>query len=386
MHSVAANALDLRASTVRERTFYESRWPAVLWLILGCLMFASAWMMPMTRTQEARVLVTARETLESGTLEGWLIPRANGEVRLQKPPLAYWLSAASFKLFGINEAAGRLPMVLFAWLTVGLTYDLARRLLSTRAAFYAAAGMGASMLFWRFANHAETDGLAMFFVTLAVYAIWRAWLIELKGAKRGGSTIWLHVSAVAMALSGLSKGPPVVFPLMFLACFSWAAWRWDLLARFFTRGAFITLLVIVAPWFLYILANHSSGVIKEELAGLAKGKGHVKGPLYHFIALLIATLPWTPLVVGGVVIAVRQWQGYVRMRGLLLWIGCILIPLSLPSQKQDHYLLPILPPVFMLMGHLLDRALSGIDAGLDGGANGCFRGRCASGLRGPQHR
>ena len=43
---------------------------------------------------ECLVSVTAREMLETGD---WVLPRFNGEVRLQKTPLCYWLVASVAK-------------------------------------------------------------------------------------------------------------------------------------------------------------------------------------------------------------------------------------------------------------------------------------------------
>ena len=66
---------------------------------------------PVTRSQEARVLETAREMLDAPR-HGWVVPQLNGRPRMQKPPLAYWLTALSFKALGVGEAAGRLPAAL----------------------------------------------------------------------------------------------------------------------------------------------------------------------------------------------------------------------------------------------------------------------------------
>ena len=75
--------------------------------IVCALMFATINSPPVSSTQEARVLEAAREMVNGSTLEDWLIPHVNGNVRLQKPPLAYWLSAASFAVFGVSAGAGR---------------------------------------------------------------------------------------------------------------------------------------------------------------------------------------------------------------------------------------------------------------------------------------
>ena len=45
----------------------------------------------------------------------WVTPYADGVRFLEKPPLLYWVTAVSFKLFGINEFALRLnPMAIAA--------------------------------------------------------------------------------------------------------------------------------------------------------------------------------------------------------------------------------------------------------------------------------
>ena len=51
----------------------------------------------------------AREMVET---DNWLLPTNDGIPRLQKPPLLYWVIIVSFKLFGVNTAAARLPVAL----------------------------------------------------------------------------------------------------------------------------------------------------------------------------------------------------------------------------------------------------------------------------------
>src|SRR4051812_3587053 len=54
---------------------------------------------PVYKIQEVRIAETAREMQASGD---WLVPHYNGELRLQKPPLPYWLTGLSYKIFGVN--------------------------------------------------------------------------------------------------------------------------------------------------------------------------------------------------------------------------------------------------------------------------------------------
>ncbi|HEY7119338.1 MAG TPA: glycosyltransferase family 39 protein, partial [Tepidisphaeraceae bacterium] len=109
------------------------------WALALPLLLAGLGTPVVQRTQEARVLETAREMYDSRDRRDWMIPHLNGNVRLEKPPLAYWLAAASFKLLGVGEFAGRLPFVLAGWLTLGVVYALGASLIDRRFALLAAA-------------------------------------------------------------------------------------------------------------------------------------------------------------------------------------------------------------------------------------------------------
>src|SRR5215210_6558483 len=121
---------------------------ALLWVLGGAVLLFGLGKPPVSRTQEARVLETARQMIGTG-YENWLIPKLNGRVRLQKPPLPYWMAAASYKLFGVSELSGRLPFALLAWLTLGVTFAGTSRLFNRRVALLATTALLGSYLFAR---------------------------------------------------------------------------------------------------------------------------------------------------------------------------------------------------------------------------------------------
>ncbi|HEY0008121.1 MAG TPA: glycosyltransferase family 39 protein, partial [Tepidisphaeraceae bacterium] len=133
----------LTADIAPEQAAWSARWLVCLWVLAGILMLAAAGTTAVSRTQEARVLVTASEMVDR-PLHDWLIPKANGQVRLKKPPLAYWLSAASIDAFGNGERAGRLPAVLAGWATLGLMYAIGRKLFNPLAGTLAALALMSS--------------------------------------------------------------------------------------------------------------------------------------------------------------------------------------------------------------------------------------------------
>src|SRR2546423_7481696 len=247
------------------------------WLVAGAVLLAGLGHSPVRRTQEARVLVTAREMISSREgLRGWLVPHLNGKVRLEKPPLAYWLAAASMKLFGVTEAAGRLPNAIAGWLTLAVTYLLARRAFGAQAALLSSATLLTSYMFFRHARLAETDVLATLFVTAAVHLIWQFVDEEFAARRR---FLLAHASAAMIALAVLAKGPPALFAALFFVAYALIAHRPRRLWEWCLTGAPITGAIIALPWFLYIRALPEWPIIYEEMRAALAGRAH-RGPFY----------------------------------------------------------------------------------------------------------
>src|SRR5438067_2130511 len=83
---------------------------------------------------EGQYAGAAREMLEGHQL---LWPTNDGLPRLPKPPLLYWLIISSFKNFGINSAAARLPIALGTIASVALTFLIGEKLKDYWRGFYA---------------------------------------------------------------------------------------------------------------------------------------------------------------------------------------------------------------------------------------------------------
>src|SRR5215813_5242170 len=76
-------------------------------------------------SDEPRFALAAKQMVESGD---WLFPHRGHELYSDKPPVMFWLQAASFELVHNWRVAFLLPSLLAGLLTLGLTYDLGRRL------------------------------------------------------------------------------------------------------------------------------------------------------------------------------------------------------------------------------------------------------------------
>ncbi|HEY8665950.1 MAG TPA: glycosyltransferase family 39 protein, partial [Tepidisphaeraceae bacterium] len=336
-------SLEDNDSDGRER-FLAPAWLLALWLLCGGLLFVGLGTAPIERTQEVRVLETAREMLGAGA-QGWLIPKFNGVERLHKPPLNYWLTAICYKIFGVSAGVGRTPTALAAWATLGIVYACGRWLFGGRAGFFAAAALFGSFMFFKFMRLAETDALATVFVTLAIWAWWRAaegrsrvgvpahhgetpdepaqdeptvggnahptmaqghgaaTVLEYRSARvpvadtavrAAGTThpwLWYHLGAVGVAGAVMSKGPPGIFPILFLLGYVVAARRKGALLQWLASGCWITALLLAAPWFWYV--NHTVGLarIADEVEVVTTGRGHSNWFYIYFAYLVLDTAP-----------------------------------------------------------------------------------------------
>src|SRR5258708_15648450 len=90
---------------------------------------------------EGRNMTCAWEMMLAGN---WVIPTFNGDLRVDKPALLYWLQIAAYHGLGVNEFAGRLPSALAALATVLLCYELARSMFSRSTVLLAGARAAAT--------------------------------------------------------------------------------------------------------------------------------------------------------------------------------------------------------------------------------------------------
>ena len=96
---------------------WTPRQRVVAWTTLiavSLLVLASNLSYPLIEPDETRYAQIAIEMIQS---RDWVTPTLGGKAYLDKPPLMYWVTAISFRLFGVNETAARLPAMFSAFCT-----------------------------------------------------------------------------------------------------------------------------------------------------------------------------------------------------------------------------------------------------------------------------
>ncbi|MDX1649785.1 MAG: phospholipid carrier-dependent glycosyltransferase, partial [Myxococcota bacterium] len=90
---------------------------------------------PLVDPSESRYAEIAREMVASGD---WVSPRLEPEVPFWgKPPLSFWLSAASYTVFGVNAPAARLAPFAFLAATAAFVFAFGAAWMDRRRALVA---------------------------------------------------------------------------------------------------------------------------------------------------------------------------------------------------------------------------------------------------------
>jgi 4-amino-4-deoxy-L-arabinose transferase-like glycosyltransferase len=337
------------------RAHYALLAVAQLLMTLPNLGAASLWDMDEGVNAEA-----TREMLESGN---WITPYFNYELRTAKPALLYWLQGTSFRIFGINESAARVPAVLCGLGTVLITYELARKLFSPTTGLLSAIALASCLEFCLISHAATPDPPLLLFMTGAFATYWFG--------SEGGGRWWFVPTAALCGLAMLTKGPiGVALPgLIVLVHLIWTRQLGRLWDRRLILGM-VVLFLVVAPWY-GLVALDTKGkwlqefFLKENLGRYSTpSEGH-KGPFFLHAALLLGLFaPWSfflPAAIWYGVSGSRRKEEIPatnspdKYRFLLAWFLGVLVVFSIAATKLPNYVLPLYPAAAILTGRFLDR-------------------------------
>ncbi len=323
------------------------------------LVFSGTWVLPVCDTSEARYAEVAREMAAGGS---WLIPHLMDRPHLTKPPLTYWLSAISMKIFGPHAWAARLPVALAFLITVMMTADLGRRLWPSPAGgHWAGWALLLSALPLGASNILTADSLVALFGTASIWCAWRS--ITQSDLSRGRT--WALGFYAALALAFLTKGPPGLLVALALVPFAFRYRQRYPFRRLLTPLGLSLFSVLALPWYLAVgllLPGTFSYWLGTETVGRIFGDSHRNMPFILYIPILLGgALPAGFLLPHA---ARRLWRAHRSSSPdrapaeLLFW--WMILPLAvfcLVRSRLPLYLLPLFPPLALLVGRWLALSL-----------------------------
>ncbi len=336
---------------------------AALWAII---ILGGMWVDVM-EVDAAQYAAIGREMRDTGS---WLEVYERGEDynslgNPDKPPLLFWLSAASYTLLGVHDFSYKLVSVLVGLLGAFSIYQLGRLIYDTRTARLAAILYGSSLGFILMLNDVRTDTLLIGWVAFACWQLER----YLRG-KRWGAW-FLAFTGIAMAM--LAKGPlgliavAAPFGADALLRRDWKRifrWEWIL--------GIILILIWLTPMLigLYRQWGWDHGVIYyfwTQSFGRITGENVWKddtSPFFFTHTFLWTFLPWSLLLITALfrnIFEIRRQVNNALSGEFIAPAGFVLLFLAMSSShfKLPHYIYITFPFAALLTADFLADLQSG---------------------------
>ncbi len=330
-------------------------WPWIVTAIL--LLVVGAGRMPLLDPDEGRFASASVRMIQTGDP---IVPEFNGEPRLNKPPLIYWLQAASFTLLGVNETAARVPSLLAAIGTILLVALWAKRRLPAGSAAPAAMALATTPLFFACARIGITDMLLTLWITAALIL----WHEAIGTPDRVTRRPIAFAASLACGLAVLTKGPVgMLLPAVVIGLTAAVARRPGMITLRGAGTAAAGILMVVGPWASALagrigLSEAIAILEKESIDRVVSGIDHARPFYYMLVSFAVTFLPWSAMAPAVLLRGTPRRRLNTDMPAfLVIWFASILLFFSIPAEKNDAYILPAAPPLALLIALTLRHSL-----------------------------
>lgn len=309
---------------------------------------------PLTVPDEGRYAEIPREMIVSGD---YVTPHLNGIKYFEKPPLVYWMQAASFKLFGFNEWAVRIPNALMALLGCLVTYAAGRRLFNRQTGLTASIILATSFLYFIFAHTVTLDMTVSVLLTTSLFTF----LCALQYPPSPQRRTLLYIFYGCTALATLTKGLiGIIFPAMIIGSWILLLNEWRLLKKIYLPSGILLFLLIAAPWHILVQIKNPEFAhfyfVDQHFLRYFTQEAKRYQPFWFWIPItLIGFLPWSTFLIQAFFQHLPR-NGLAHNKNnlfLSLWASLIFLFFSFSSSKLVPYILPLFPPLAIFTGHYL---------------------------------
>ena len=298
---------------------------------------------------EAFVGVTAREMLNSGD---WIVPEYNGQPRLNKTPLCYWLVAIAGKIGGqISDFVVRLPSAFLAVLSAGAILFFVNKWLGLRIAALAVVFWSTSLGFIRYSHTGRPEMALCAFVTIAMLSFYSGMTAQSRKEQ-----IWyMLVFWIGFSFAMLAKGPAPILLIGPAVFFYFAVLRrWKSIGKTLPIIGTLLFLIMILPWpiMVFLKEPEALNIWKSEFIDRATGDFSPGGkPIYYYLGVMfVFFIPWVAFLPLSLAAPFFRIWGKKQNAMLFLWLWFVvdIIAMSLCSGKRQHYILPAMPATAIL--------------------------------------
>jgi len=344
------------------------------------LHLAGTWSLPLIDRDEPRFAEASREMIQRAD---YVVPYFNNQLRLDKPPLAYWAQVASYRIFGESDFSARFPSAIAAALTALVIVAWGYRIGAAAVGWWAAIIFTLSLQTFVHAKAAVADMWLVLFMTFAHWAgyelICRRETSNSDESRADAQLLpsniqrrWWWIFYLSLALGFLAKGPIAWIPLLTVGAAIIRTRDWQLGRNFkFLRGILL-MLAVVALWGIPALVQthgefFAIGIGRHVIGrSLATMEGHGASSFgmyllllpFYFVTVFVSFFPWSiklPWLIRQLWsqektgIAGSTDGGNKIDNYLLTGVAIIFVIFTLVSTKLPHYTLPAFPLLALLL-------------------------------------
>lgn len=342
-------------------------WLGLTLVIIIAFRIFSITLYPLMDTTEARYAEIARLMFET---QDWITPQFDYGIPFWgKPPLATWLSAISFTIFGVSEFSARLPSILLMMSMLGLVYLLGKKQQHAELGLASAIILASSSLFFISGGAVLMDTALAMGVTLSMVSFWLATSDEKKPFF---GNVFGYTFFVGLAIGLLSKGPLTLvlvgFPVV-LWTISQGNFRLVYKRMPWIYGSLL-MIIITVPWYLlaelktpgfldyFLIGEHWKRFTISGWQGDLYGNAHVepRGMIWWYT--IVAFLPWSLLLpiflwhsgtkTIKIITQISEWHLF-----LFLWAITPLLLFTFSGNILWTYTLPSMVPISILFAGML---------------------------------
>jgi 4-amino-4-deoxy-L-arabinose transferase-like glycosyltransferase len=357
-------------------------------LFFGSVLFhlAGTWSLPLIDRDEPRFAEASREMIQRAD---YIVPHFNSQLRLDKPPLAYWAQVASYRIFGESDFGARFPSAIAAALTALVIVVWGYRIGAATVGWWAAIIFTLSLQTIVHAKAAVADMWLVLFMTLANWVGYELIRRSTSNAQRpifnSQWRLW-WAFYLSLALGFLAKGPIAWIPLLTVLTTIVLTRDWQLARHFkFIRGILL-MIAVVALWGIpALIQTHGQffaiGIGRHVIGrSLATMEGHGANSFgmyllllpFYCVTIFVSFFPWSIKLPWLIRQLRRQKKAGISNHGnsgneidnyLLTGIAVIFVIFTLVSTKLPHYTLPAFPLLALLLARHWQGAVSATNHG-----------------------
>ena len=207
-----------------------------------------------------------------------------------QPPLFFWLSYCTMKIFGLNTFAIRLPSVLLFSGTSWIIFLLGRHFFNAKSGFYSVLTLNLSALYIIDGIWFQPDAPLLFFWAVGLYILSKLFFPKQTLTSHQIIKLWIMLG-ITMGLTGLSKYH-VIFFFMGMALFMLTRQR-----SWFKHYGLYSALIICGLFFIPILLwnyQHDWASIRFQSSRALTDNFHLHFDWFgrSFIGQALWLLPW----------------------------------------------------------------------------------------------